>query len=124
MAYATASPGGTVHLLHVLQASADPMTPHDVFVPTGPMDAADAARKRLLAEVPLETRGKSTVVHVLEAKDVAQAVCQAAERLGVDLVCLGTHGRSGAAKALLGSVAQEVLAQCRRPVLLTRTTGE
>ena len=45
---------------------------------------------------------------------------QEAERLGAHLVCIGSHGRSGLAKAVLGSVAQSVVAQSQRPVLIVR----
>jgi len=37
---------------------------------------------------------------------------------------LGTHGRSGVAKVLMGSTAQAVLASSARPVLLVRPPAE
>ena len=40
---------------------------------------------------------------MLESRHPADAICQAAERLGADMICLGTHGRTGVAKAVLGS---------------------
>jgi nucleotide-binding universal stress UspA family protein len=43
-----------------------------------------------------------------------------AEEHGVDLIVMGSHGRTGRRNALLGSVAQAVLAECRTPVLLIR----
>ena len=50
----------------------------------------------------------------------AMAICQAAERFGADLICMGSRGRSGLTKVLLGSVAQGVMAQSKRPVLVLR----
>ena len=44
----------------------------------------------------------------------------AAERFGADLICMGSRGRSGLTKVLLGSVAQGVMAQSKRPVLVLR----
>jgi nucleotide-binding universal stress UspA family protein len=128
-AYATAARGGTVHLIHVVRAASDPVAPHDIFPPepSGPKKAAfDAARKQLLERVPAEAsaKGVTTRVHVLQSIDPAGAICQAAERLAVELVCLGTHGRTGVAKVVLGSVVQEVLSQSRRPVLVTRAPLE
>ena len=38
----------------------------------------------------------------------------------VDLIVMGTHGRSGVAKAILGSVASRVLASARCPVMTVR----
>ena len=58
--------------------------------------------------------------HVIESADPAKAICQAAERFGADVICLGSHGRSGFSAALMGSVAQSVMAQSHRPVLVVR----
>ena len=63
-------------------------------------------------------KSTSTQVHVVEAEDPATAICQAAERLDADLLCLGTRGRGGVARAVLGSVAKAVVDGTRRPVLL------
>lgn len=62
--------------------------------------------------------------HVIEDTDPARAICQAAERLDADVICLGSHGRSGVSAALMGSVAQAVMAQSRRPVLVVRPPTE
>jgi nucleotide-binding universal stress UspA family protein len=56
-------------------------------------------------------------VSVLEGLSVPDAILAAAERLGVDLVALGSHGRSGFKRAVLGSVADEVARRSPRPVL-------
>ena len=59
-------------------------------------------------------------VAVIEESDIAKAIRQEAERFGAHLVCIGSHGRSGLAKAVLGSVAQSLMAQSPRPVLVIR----
>ncbi len=41
----------------------------------------------------------------------------------VDLVLMGTHGRTGFASAVLGSVAYQVLKQATRPVMVVRKPG-
>ena len=46
------------------------------------------------------------------------AIAQAAGRIGVDAICMATHGRSGVAKLVLGSQAQEVMRRSRQPVVL------
>jgi len=53
--------------------------------------------------------------------DVAEEILRAAEPGAFDLLALSTHGRSGASRWLLGSVAEKVLAQCRIPILLHRS---
>ncbi len=125
LAYAAASPGATVHLLHVVQGARPRIDPYDIFRPIPnetTLEALKAAETRLSGLVPADASGKglTTRVHALEANEPWEAICQAAERFSVDLICLGTHGRSGLAKAALGSVAARVLAHSRRPLLLAR----
>lgn len=55
--------------------------------------------------------------------DAAAAINRAARRHRADLVMIGTHGRSGFKRALLGSVAAEVIGTASRPVLTVRSTG-
>ncbi|MDH3692782.1 MAG: universal stress protein [Gammaproteobacteria bacterium] len=48
----------------------------------------------------------------------ASVILQQAEETNADLIVMGTHGRTGASKMLLGSIAQKVLHQAAIPVLL------
>jgi nucleotide-binding universal stress UspA family protein len=54
--------------------------------------------------------------------DPAQETLAAGEALGADLVVMGTHGRSGFAHLLLGSVTEKVLRHVRCPLLTVRST--
>jgi nucleotide-binding universal stress UspA family protein len=126
LGYAAVSHGGTVHLLHVVESGRASVDRYDVFV-AAPDDALTseamaAATSRLEQLIPSDASAKaiSTQVHVLASRDPSETICQAAERLGVDLICLGTHGRTGLAEAALGSVAAHVLSISRRPLLLAR----
>jgi nucleotide-binding universal stress UspA family protein len=47
-------------------------------------------------------------------------ICRYAELQDVDLVIIGSHGRTGLSKLLLGSVSEGVLEHCRRPVIIYR----
>jgi nucleotide-binding universal stress UspA family protein len=51
------------------------------------------------------------------------ALRDAAEALDADLVVIGTHGRTGLKRFLLGSVAERVVRLCRRHVMVARPTG-
>lgn len=61
-----------------------------------------------------------TRTEVVEHGYPSMAISQAAERLGVDAVCLASHGRSGVKRAVLGSVAEAVMRESRRPVFVVR----
>lgn len=71
---------------------------------------ADAARK---AGVPVETV-------VAENHQAAVGIVEAAQACGADLIAMGSHGRSGLAQLVLGSVAAKVLALSPVPVLVLK----
>lgn len=50
----------------------------------------------------------------------AEGICNAADELGADLVVVGSQGRSGLKRLLLGSTAEKVIRLCRATVLLAR----
>ena len=58
----------------------------------------------------------------VEQGDPARTIVEIAEKEGYDLIAMGTHGRSGFAHLLLGSVAEKVVRRATRPVLTVRTT--
>jgi|SRR5438034_7201188 len=47
----------------------------------------------------------------------AHAICAYARRIGADLIVMGTHGRTGVSRAVLGSVAEAVVRHARCPVM-------
>ncbi|MGH0030275.1 MAG: universal stress protein [Myxococcota bacterium] len=55
--------------------------------------------------------------HVLEGGDVTETLLLAAEKLGADLIVMGTHGRTGLAHVFLGSVTERMLRRAPCPVL-------
>ena len=57
----------------------------------------------------------------VEQGDPAHTIVDLGEREGYDLIAMGTHGRSGFAHLLLGSVAEKVVRRATRPVLTVRT---
>jgi len=51
-----------------------------------------------------------------------EEIVEYAEGEGIDMIVMGTHGRTGLSHFLLGSVAEKVLRQATVPVFLVRTT--
>ena len=107
-AYSVLAGEGAVCLLHVAKL--------------GESEPKDALEAQLHALIPAEaaSRGLVTEVRVVESGDPASAICEAAGRFGADLLCIGSHGRSALAAAVMGSVAQAVIAHSARPVLVVR----
>jgi nucleotide-binding universal stress UspA family protein len=54
------------------------------------------------------------------SSDSAKAILENEEKTGADLVVMATHGRTGIAHLILGSVAEKVVRESKRPVFTTR----
>ncbi len=57
------------------------------------------------------------VEHRLVVGSPAHAICDLAEQEGVDMIIMGTHGRTGLKRLLMGSVAEHVVRWAPCPVL-------
>ena len=57
---------------------------------------------------------------LVEDVGAANGIVQTAEAIGADLVVLGSHGRGGIARLMLGSVSTKVVAESKVPVLVSR----
>ncbi len=60
------------------------------------------------------------VRHVVEIGPAVSTVLDVAAREKADLLVLGTHGRTGFAKLMLGSVTERLVREARVPVLTVR----
>ncbi len=109
-------PGGTLKILHVMEpASAKEKNQ------ARPGAVNSKLRMQLRSLVPPEAHNRFRIEpEIVESGEPAVAIRQEAERFNADVICLGSHGRSGLAKTLLGSVAQAVMASSARPVLVVR----
>jgi nucleotide-binding universal stress UspA family protein len=58
---------------------------------------------------------------VEEVADPAEAICRVAREAACDLIVMGTHGRRGLERVLMGSVAEQVVRQSPCPVLTVKT---
>lgn len=112
--------GARLVLLHVVPTI-------DVPHLDGPATAEDpqecrealAAVCRVLDDADL----KYPVSARLALGDPTDEIVRAAVEIGADLVVMGTHGRTGLSRLLMGSVAEQVLRRARCPVLLTRAAA-
>jgi nucleotide-binding universal stress UspA family protein len=128
-AYGIVARGGTVHLLHVIDVRGEPnplyahYTPGRAPTPAQRKRQAAELRRKLRALAPpgARRRGIATEVAVEEGPDVVARVCRAADRLGADAICVGSHGRTGLARRLFGSVAEGILRRAHQPVWVVRS---
>ncbi|MBV8203657.1 MAG: universal stress protein [Candidatus Eremiobacteraeota bacterium] len=101
-----------------------------VAIPLPVHDAGGFAREQIMQEE--QTRGDEILGEAMKlAKDagvaaqtqlvggsVSEAVLTAADEHGCDVIVMGTHGRTGIARAVLGSKTADVIARSPLPVLV------
>ena len=80
-------------------------------------EAGDAILRDAVALA--EGAGQGCVTHIAVGH-IAPTIAGYAAELGSDLIVMGSHGRRGINKLLLGSQAQNVLAHTKKPVLIAR----
>jgi nucleotide-binding universal stress UspA family protein len=115
----------TVDLVHVL----DPVA---YMVPTAPMWLEHEQARRSAARAQLErfaaalqkrvSRGIRVRVHLLGGAPPSE-ICRFAKKIGADLIIVGSHGRTGLRRAMIGSVAERVVRHAGRPVLIVPIAG-
>lgn len=81
---------------------------------------AEATAAIAAAKDMIEKAGVAVDATVIEAHAAWRGVVQAAESAQADLIVMGSHGRSGLEKLVLGSVTQAVLSHTHLPVLVVR----
>jgi nucleotide-binding universal stress UspA family protein len=72
------------------------------------------------ARKTLEQAGCTVAAADYAFGDEVMQICDYAEEQAIDQVIIGSHGRRGFAKFLLGSVGVAVLENCTRPVIVYR----
>jgi nucleotide-binding universal stress UspA family protein len=90
--------------------------------PAAARRAIDAAQRRdageALEALAARARARGVRVSTTVLRGVAwEQITRTADRMGADVIILGTHGRGGFSRFLMGSVAERVIAMSRRPVM-------
>ncbi len=68
----------------------------------------------------LAAEGLHSDQRVIDGHVVHEGIVDTAVAIGADLIVMGSHGRTGIEKLLLGSVTQRVLQDAKCPVLVVR----
>jgi nucleotide-binding universal stress UspA family protein len=102
-AFSMLQPGGTAWLLHV--------------APPGEASAGQITRLHEMIPTEAIEQGFKVRTEVIHDTDVAKAICETADRLDVDVVCIGSHGPCKRTAAL-GDTTLAVLTRSTRPVLI------
>lgn len=120
LAAALTEPGGSISLLHVMEVPV-------AF--TGEIRNADLARAidkaatKALGDVATKLRDRTSLAVETRFRmgyPGAQILAALDDDRTIDLVVMGSHGRTGIMRALLGSVAEKLVRHARCPVLVSR----
>jgi nucleotide-binding universal stress UspA family protein len=108
-----------VHVYQIPASASSPYLPASVY-----FEFASAARieaEKKLEELLSRESARGLDARPLLRKGLAdRRIVETASREEADLIVMGTHGRRGAARLFLGSVAARVIASARCPVLTIR----
>lgn len=111
-----AANGGKVYFLYV----AIPELPASSGSAIAPVEEALAIeRKRFEAIRP--TQPDVPYEHIFARGEPADEILRVADEIDADLIVIGTHGRSGLTRMLMGSVAEAIVRRSPHPVLTIRT---
>ena len=109
-AYGLVPPGGEVFLIHV--------APKSIYHSHENLALVSRMRELVPAAADPSIVTRTQLLHA--DKDRPAVLCAAVERLGLDVICVASHGRSGVSRLVMGSFAEDVLRRSTKPVLVVR----
>lgn len=116
--------GGRLLLFHVipedeleaLASAHQPRHPVDLIY----QDLETALMDQFRRVVPVEVRRELAVEPVVTVGTPVTEILRAARLKGGDMIVMGTHGRTGLARVVMGSVTEQVVRRALCPVLTVR----
>jgi nucleotide-binding universal stress UspA family protein len=112
--------GAQVHLLNVISIPALGVPELGVALTASMIDDLVVGNQNAIDQLA-RTRCTAEVGQVMvRTGDARDVINQTAKELGADLIVMGTHGRRGLSRALLGSVAENVVRTAPCAVLTVR----
>lgn len=111
------SQGAAVHVVHV--AKQPVVAAVEGTDPAAPLRYREEWTEKLLGVRP-DDPGIPVDHLLLFGGDPGAEILRAAQRIGADLIVLGTHGRTGLGRLLMGSVAEQVVRRAQCPVVTVK----
>lgn len=92
-----------------------------IFGPEVVNEITEGLQKQLAKTLEAHRADGVTLEGRLSAGAPVEAVLQAADDAGADYIVIGTHGRTGVARLVIGSVAEKLVRHANRPVIVVPT---
>lgn len=113
--------GATVHLLNVIGIPTLGVPELGIALTSTMIDSMVHDNQEALEKLGEQKRDRASIGQLLlRTGDARDSILQVAKELGADLIVMGTHGRRGVTRALLGSVTEAVVRSAPCPVLTVR----
>jgi nucleotide-binding universal stress UspA family protein len=114
--------GATLHVLYVVEEN----VPVAEVGQPDVLDELEAEGERIVEDARHRATGAGveSVRGAVGGGSPHRAILEYVDDHGIDLVVMGTHGRSGLDRLLLGSVAERVVRAAVCPVMTVRATDE
>ncbi|MGI9456798.1 MAG: universal stress protein [Aeoliella sp.] len=109
-----------LYIVHVSEALPTADNPSPLLLSPPAIIEAELSAQKNLEEVKPANGGVRCIRRVLHG-DPANEIIQFADENDVELIVIGTHGRSGLLKLLMGSVAEAVVRDASCPVIVVKT---
>jgi nucleotide-binding universal stress UspA family protein len=117
--------GSKLYLLHCYQINVGAISPYGLVIPESfDRDIREAATKQLAQWREKVAAEKIEVESEVTPLFPSEAIASTAERIGADLIVMGTRGLSGIKHVMLGSVAERTVRIAPCPVLTLKATSE
>ncbi|HSN82641.1 MAG TPA: universal stress protein [Polyangiales bacterium] len=115
--YARAN-GSKVTLIHIMDPQA--FIPPQAVLEPAPTDDKEANQAELAKLRDEHLSGVDVDLAIVEDHAAARAICDYAEKHDIDLIVVGSHGRGGMERWLIGSVAERVVRHASTNVYVVR----
>jgi universal stress protein A len=113
--------GATVHLVNVIGIPTLGVPELGIALTSTMIDGMVRDNEKALRELAARKTACGNIGQVLlRTGDARDQICQTAKEIGADLIVMGTHGRRGVTRALLGSVTEAIVRSAPCPVLTIR----
>jgi len=124
LAYAVEIAGqldATVHVVHAITVPVLGISEMGIAYASTMMESTTKTAQTALDGLTDRYRNKAVLGPVrMEVGDARDVIDRVAAAIGADLIVMGTHGRRGVSRILLGSVAESVVRSAPCPVLTVR----
>jgi nucleotide-binding universal stress UspA family protein len=117
--------GAELTLLHVYESPVSFAYPGAPSIPLDDISSSlrESAEKGVRALVARTTERVAKVTGLVRQGSAWRNINDVAHEIGADLIVIGTHGRRGVPRALIGSVAEKLVRTSHVPVLTVHAQG-